>query len=98
MGTLRTVTNYQVSVNGHHSLSKEGYSKYTYRYSQYFNGLLPYEQVYGKEQAIEHIAEYLGQVNEYQEQRRNETLTIEKVVTIVELVDYTPMAPIPIKG
>lgn len=95
MSKIKTITNYQITVNGSYSLSKDSYSKYSDRYELYLTDYLSYEEVYGLEQCIEHIAEYLGRRNVCQKQRQTERLVIEKVITNIEEIDYDPIPPIP---
>lgn len=91
---MKTTIFYQVLVDNDFVLPKEGYGKYKDRLRLHFDGFIPYKEVYGLDQCIEHVAEYYGRVDEYQQQRQKEILTIEKVTCIVEKVDYTPIPPI----
>lgn len=91
---MKTTIFYQVISDDHYVILKDGYSKYKDRLRLFFDGFIPYEEVYGIQQCIEHISEYYGRVDEYQQQRQKEILTIEKVTCIVEKVDYTPIPPI----
>lgn len=83
-----TSVHYRVAIDGGTSwLGQEGYSEYHNRWSRMHNGTLAEnEKVYGLEQAQAHIKEYLEKKDEYTEKRKQETLTIEKVTTIVEIV------------
>lgn len=83
-----TSVNYRIAINGGtHWLCEDGYSEYSKRWKMQHEEILPEnEQVYGVEQAQAHIKEYYAKQDAYTEQRQNEVLTIEKVTTIVEIV------------
>ena len=91
---MKTTTFYQVRVNDDYILSKNGYGRYSDRLRMYFDGFLDYEEIYGLEQCIEHIAEYLGMVDEHEQKRQADIIKIEKVVSTVETIDYIPLPPI----
>ncbi len=78
---------YRVSINGHSWLSPDGYSKYSERLKLFHEEKLKQDEVYGLEQAKEHVQEYYNKNDEYTEGRKKDVLTIEIVTTIVQIVD-----------
>ncbi len=85
-GVNVTTTHYEVKVNDNSgSLSPTGYSKYHDRWEKKNKGKL-LEEVYGYEQAKEHVQEYFDKKDEYTKNRSKDVLTIVKVITITETV------------
>lgn len=86
---------FQVAVNGNSWLSNDGLIEYTERYNMAVRGEISFNEVYGYDQCIQHIAQYYGKQDEYTEKRQKDVLTIEKVTTITETLEYNPIPPIP---
>lgn len=73
-------------------LSSSSYSKYYDRLTMYREGKIHYEEIYGLEQAREHVKEFYATKDEYSESRNKRSVTIEKELTIttkVEELDVT---------
>ena len=83
-----------VKVNNHSWLSPSGYSKWYQRHTEFLEGKLNQDDVYGYEQCIEHIAEYFGKQDEYKSSRNKDILNIERTIHIIDELDYTPIQPI----
>lgn len=99
MNNTKCSERFEVSVGLHSTLCAEGYTQFYDRLRKKDKGELPEgEEVYGLQQAIEHVAEYYGTDDEYKESRQKEKLTIVKVITVVVDVPFVPIEPIRIVG
>lgn len=68
-------------------LSPDGYSKYNERCQMALDKKIQHDEVYGLEQAKEHIKEFFAKNDEYTESRRKDCAYIEKITTTTELVE-----------
>lgn len=82
MNLSKIHTHYRVKINNSGWLTEDGYSKYYERLRLRDAGKIQDHEVYGPEQAAEHIEEYFNTVDGYTESRQKDVLTIEEVTTI----------------
>lgn len=86
----KTTIHYRIAINrdsGYTSwLAADGYSKYHQRLTLYNEKKINGDEIYGIEQAKDHINEYYSKTDEHTSKRQEDKLSIEKVTTIVEVV------------
>lgn len=84
----KTHTRYHVTYEGFHGhFSEEGYSKYYNRRELYYQGALPDgEQIYGYDQALEHIEELKKDAKE-NSHWRNAKWVIEVETTVTTYIN-----------
>lgn len=81
--TSNISTRYRIAINGNSWLAEDGYSQYYKRLKMRNDGVIQDHEVYGPDQAAEHVREYYDKADEYYQHRQNDVLTIEEVITIV---------------
>lgn len=88
----KTTVHYRVAISRQGSdytswLAPDGYSKYPERWKMYSDKQITSDEIYGLEQAKDHIREYYAKIDEYTEKRRLEKLSVERVSTTVEVAE-----------
>lgn len=78
---------YRVVCSGGGYLASDGYSKWNERFKLFHEGKLSWEEIYGYEQAQDHIKEYFNRESEYQKYNRAETLFIEYIEEKSKILD-----------
>lgn len=81
--TSRISTHYRVAINGNSWLAESDYSQYYKRLNLREAGKIQSHEVYGPDQAAEHVEEYFNKIDQYTYDRQKDVLTIEEVITIV---------------
>lgn len=92
--TTKTSTSFQVSIKGqkNSSFSPDGYSQFNARYRMYHQGLIPSEQIYGYDQAVEHAGEIRNRVYNDGLPYMDAEFVISVITTVTTEITVTPAA------
>ncbi len=82
-----TSISYQIRIKGSGTLPSSQYSKYNERFKAFHQEKIQYEEIYGPEQAREHLKEIRQTEGAYAKYWSEVELSIEKVICTVEIIE-----------